>query len=567
MSEKYNDYERPAQTTRRPANTQPLSPSLGNQRPAIRPAGYSQQSGQQRPARPSGYNQPQQRATRPAGQSSQRPARPAGSAQGSRPQQRAARPAGSAQQRGSRPQQRPTRYDYEYDTAPRAAMPRSIRMICAILCVALLVTASLAITSKIRSGEDRPTITMQGENDPNQGDSLVVNSNPAESNAPENTGAPAATDAPEPSAEPAATDEPVGTAGNRSVRIRAMGDVIMDDDMLEEAYDKSTDSYDFAPLFTLVQEVMGDADYSLINIDATLREGRYGYSGYPQFSTPPVILDVLKNCGIDMITMCNNHMLDGWFDGLKESLDLVEAAGLDHVGAYRSQEEFDTPEIYELGGIKVGMLNYTKYTNGMESAGVDENALIYGYRHMDRSNYAADIAEMKAAGAEFIIAIMHWGEEYEREPESENRAIAQKLISYGADLVIGGHPHVVQPAEYITATDAQGNMRTGLVVYSLGNFVSNHRHENKRYTDTGMIFDFTIQENDDGSFSVVDPSCIPVYVWQAPTENGNEYRVVPTGLYLDSAPEGMDASQHQRLKESWNETLAIMNGVIPVKAS
>ena len=185
---------------------------------------------------------------------------------------------------------------------------------------------------------------------------------------------------------------------------------------------------------------------------------------------------------------------------------------------------------------------------------------------MDGADYEGDIADLKAAGAEFTIAIMHWGEEYIREPEDSIKAVARRLVAAGADLVIGGHPHVVQPAEYITATQADGASNTALVVYSIGNFYSEHRHEKVAYTDNGVIFEFTLQENEAGEIDMVSPAFIPVYMWQMEGGGAREFRVVPSGQYMDNPPAEMSADQYERMKQSWNEIVDLVGGVIEVAA-
>ncbi len=430
--------------------------------------------------------------------------------------------------------------------------------------VVLLILICLAVTKAIRSSQPQPTIAVTTQQ-PDASNDVLQNETPEPSNELSDSAEPSNTIAPIVPNNPANQSTTTNT-GSRTATIRAVGDIIIDKQMLENA-EVSKEVYDFSPLFELTNGILSDSDWTMINIDASLRRGVYGYSGYPTFSTPPSILDVLKNCGVDMLTMCNNHALDRYFDGLKESLDLVDAAGLAHVGGYRTQEEFDMPEVYDINGIKVGMLNYTQYTNGMAEKS-DKEATIYGMRLMKGADYAGDIADLKAAGAEFVIAIMHWGEEYKRQPESSTETVAKRLVAAGADLIIGGHPHVVQPAEYITATDKDGNTRTALCIYSIGNFLSEHRHENAAYTDNGVIFEFTLQENDQGKIELVDPNCIPVYMWQIDMGGGShDYRIVPTGEYLNNPPSGMSDYQYERMKQSWNEMVELFAGVLPVNAN
>jgi len=535
-------------------------------------AGSYPRTGAPRPAqqsRPSGYAASGTGAPRPrsGGQSASRPAGTQNRIYQNGSQNR--RPASAP----VRPKPRPAQQGgYGYSgpkKRPEIQLSPWVKPLCGVLCVLMLVVMSVSIAAHVRANQPQPTISMGGnESDPLQNAQTMLNAQQTSVPTQVPANVPTNVSESEPTMRPAdPTAQPVQPSGSgRSVTIRAIGDVIIDTDTLALCK-TGKDTYDFSNLFSMAKDVMSDADWTMINIEATLRKHKeYGYMGYPQFRTPPSILDVLKDCGVDMLTMCNNHALDGYFDGLKDSINFAEAAGLAHVGAYRTQEEFDTPEVYDLNGIKVGMLNYTQYTNGMASLS-DKNATIYGMRLMENANYARDIKNLKDAGAEYVVAIMHWGAEYIRYPEADTEKVAKKLIAAGADLIIGGHPHVVQPAEYITATDANGVNRTGLVIYSIGNFLSEHRHENVAYTDNGVIFEFTLQENDYGQIELVNPACIPVYVWQIDLGGGkHDYRVLPSGQYLNSAPAGMSASQYERMKQSWNEIVDLMNGVVPVIA-
>ena len=364
----------------------------------------------------------------------------------------------------------------------------------------------------------------------------------------------------------------------RRATIRMAGDVIVEWEMLQDSYNAVMDTYDFAPYLSMIGDTLSSADYTMINIEASLKKGKYGYSGYPQFTTPPAILQVLKNAGCDMITMCNNHMLDAYCDGLVESVGLVERAGLDHIGGFVDEEDGASPEIYEINGIRVGFVTYTQTTNTMEDHCDDRYKYLVHY--LKKAKFADDVAKARSAGAEVVVAVTHWGEEYKRVPEAATTNYAKQLVAAGADVIIGSHPHMVQPAEYITATDSSGNSRTALCVYSLGNFLSQHVAQ---YTDAGIVFEFTIQENTDGSFSIVEPGYVPVFAWKWPVTdaNGNpvksatknrdnwivnKVRVIPIAPYMETPPEGMDAETYERMRQCWFETLEVMgnNSVMQV---
>ena len=352
--------------------------------------------------------------------------------------------------------------------------------------------------------------------------------------------------APNPTLEPA---QPL-----RSCRIRAVGDLMVHKKQLEIA--KQADgSYDFHPQYALIADSLANADYTIANLETTI--GQYEnrpYSGYPMFNTPESLLDAVKDAGVDFLTLANNHMLDRYFEGMVRTADCVEARGFDFGGANRSPEEKEKPNLVEVNGIRLGFLCYTQMTNGMEdwsNAAVKE----YGVNYLRRADLPAEVARLRDAGAEVVIAIPHWGEEYFRHPQSYVVAWAQKMVAAGVDVVLGSHPHMVQPVEFVEAKDADGAVRRGLVAYSLGNFIDNML---KRYTDSGIILEFTVQETQEGGFTVTDVGCVPVYCWK---QDAN-IQTVSSLKYLDAPPEGMSSGTWQRMKDSYWELRDLLDDSI-----
>ena len=287
--------------------------------------------------------------------------------------------------------------------------------------------------------------------------------------------------------------------------IRVAGDVMAHDHQLRIAL-QSDGSYDFSDSFEKIAPVLQNADYTIANLETVIAPDR-PYTGYPVFNTPPTLLDALKNVGVDFLTLANNHMLDGGFNGLVSTVDAVEAAGFDHAGAYRSAEEAKTPTIVNVNGICLGFLCYTETANGNEK--YNQRAREYGLKLMSRANYAKDVQTLREAGADFIICLPHWGTEYKREPDAEVRRKAKELVSAGVDIIIGSHPHVVQPIETLTVESEDGGEKSAIVVWSLGNFLSNMY---KQYTYSGIIFDFVLEKTGNGACVVRESGYLPVYV-------------------------------------------------------
>ena len=355
-------------------------------------------------------------------------------------------------------------------------------------------------------------------------------------------------------ATPAPTSVPSAGSGSlRSVHMRVVGDIMVCATQLSYADKLGNDFHD---QFSMIADVLQNAEYTMGNMEGTV--GKYknmGYSGYPNFNCPETILEALKDDGIDFLTLANNHMLDRYFDGLKNTVTWVEQYGFDHVGAYRTQEERDTPVIYTINGIKFGFIAYTHSTNTYERVS-DPAGVAIGVPYLYKSDIEADIKKLRDAGAEVVVAWPHWGEEYVRQPDSNQKKYAKRLALAGADIILGSHSHMVQPMDVYDVPDGSGGTRKVFCIFSLGNFISDHT---ARYTDNGVVLDFTVQENADGKFTVENIGFIPTYTWK---QYGG-VRVLPSGRYLSSRPQGMDDANYNRLVESYYEIVDIL-GNYPV---
>jgi len=367
------------------------------------------------------------------------------------------------------------------------------------------------------------------------------------------TPVPTPTASPTPSPSPTPTPTPTPEPTPRTAVFRVGGDVMASESQLKYALNAGGGSeYDFSPQFALIADDLADADYTMLNLETTI--GLYGdlpYSGYPRFNTPESLLAALKETGCDFLTLANNHTLDRYFDGMKNTVAREGEYGFDHSGAYVSQENRDSAEIVEINGIRVGFLSYTESTNGMESAS-SAAAKEYGVPYLNGADFTGDVQKLRSAGAEIVIAFPHWGVEYARTPHDSQIMYARQMANAGVDVILGSHPHVLQKIEWLTAGD-----RKILVAWSLGNFVSSQNHHG--YTDTGMILEFTASEQPDGSFSIENVGYIPTYCWK----HDNLIQVVPSAKYLTEKPEGMSQSAHDRLRTSYQQTRSLIAAEFP----
>lgn len=252
----------------------------------------------------------------------------------------------------------------------------------------------------------------------------------------------------------------------QSAELLFVGDAMQHQAQLDRALELGNGKYyDYSDCFTLIAPAVTQADYAVCNLEVPLGGGP-SYSGYPCFSAPDSYAEALKDAGFDLFLTANNHCLDRRDRAARRTLSALDSLGVDHIGTYRDAAQRDSlvPFIKDINGMKIGFLNYTYGTNGISPVDGMEVSLI------DRKKMAGEMERTRRAGAEFLVVTIHWGVEYVLLQNSNQEKIAQFLVDNGADMVIGGHPHVIQPMQVIR-NEKEG--KDVLVVYSLGNFISN----------------------------------------------------------------------------------------------
>ena len=313
-------------------------------------------------------------------------------------------------------------------------------------------------------------------------------------------------------------------APKREVTLTVVGDVMMHSWQIQRSYDPATDSFDVSDSFTYVEKYLSHADYTIANLETTL-PGRYngsindvlGYSDYPMFSSPEILANNLKDAGVDFLQTANNHSLDSWEDGVYATIDYLDSIGIPHTGTFKSQEENDKLCIVDINGITFGFVAYTYGTNGLPVPSEHPYCIntLDNYDDAKLEEMYSKVRALDAAGVDFVCPLIHFGTEYTEVPDSWQEMVVDGLFEAGADVIFGGHPHVVEPIDVRTITNPDGTTRTGWVVYSFGNFVSSQRYDGVN-KDLGMITDFTFtKEFVDGQTinSVTQVKVEPTYVY------------------------------------------------------
>ena len=277
------------------------------------------------------------------------------------------------------------------------------------------------------------------------------------------------------------------------------------------------------------------ADYSLANLETTLAGNDvYPYSSYPMFNSPDELADSLKNAGFDLLSTINNHSYDKSDLGVSRTLKTLKEKGFDTVGT-RENESDDDFLIKEINNIKVGFTSYsygdikdgTKYLNGIKvSKESGDKMNVFDASNVDNAFDTISTTLDKMKDTDIQVAILHWGVEYTRDEIDFQNKLAQKLCDAGVDIIIGSHPHVVEPVETIKSTDGKNEC---VVVYSLGNYISNQRRETVgAYSEDGLMvnFDITKKSNEDKA-TVKKVTCIPTWVNKYNNGVKDVYEIIP----------------------------------------
>ena len=335
-------------------------------------------------------------------------------------------------------------------------------------------------------------------------------------------------------------DEPV-IPEDTYATIISFGDTLTHGSVYNAAYDSTTGTYDFSPIFEYVEEYVQNADISIGNFECPMAGPERGYSSYPCFNTPEALATDLAELGVDVVSTGTNHSLDKGFSGLCTTLDYLDTAGIKHVGTARTQEEQDSICFVDLNGIKGAVLCGTYGTNGIPIPS-DKPFCV---DMLDKDLISQHIASAKAEGAEIIIFCMHNGVEYQTTENSNQTSWAEWLISNGVDIVLGCHPHVLQPMRMMSVVNENGEERTGLVIFSQGNFYSGQTKTNTRNT---ALFEIGIKKDGlTNEVSIEKATYIPLYLYDYKNDTGNihnRYKLLDLESIIKSYESGED---------TWNE--------------
>ncbi len=271
------------------------------------------------------------------------------------------------------------------------------------------------------------------------------------------------------------------------------------------------DQFDFYPHFELIAPYIQEVDLACGNLETTISNSQIGYFGYPNFRSPEALVQALKQSGFDLLTTSNNHSYDGKLFGLTNTLSTIEKYGLRSTGTYASTADWGKPLITTVNDISIAHFAFTNSVNGNEhKIGKEADNHIIRIDKPDFEKRITPFIQEAKENSDFIIAHVHWGSEYHHQPNEMQKKWAQLLANLGIDLIIGSHPHVIQPVEEIK------NEKTGQsipVIWSLGNFIAHQGNDFIANTDIGFLYQATIvKDHKENTIKLEDKKLLPLFI-------------------------------------------------------
>lgn len=383
-------------------------------------------------------------------------------------------------------------------------------------------------------------------------------------------------------AQPPATQAPATEATQpqpehvvSTATISVQGDLLMHKPIFADNSIVAQRGMDFSPIFQYTRDLIQGYDFAIANLETTFGGDSFPYQGNPSFNCPDQFLDSIVDSGYDMLLTANNHSYDTQMTGITRTLEKVRGAGLKTLGS-RMNEEEKRYDIVEVNGIRIGMICYT-YSSGLSEDGrprlngnspMEKPALINWFYNRNPEKMYGEVKQiledMRREGVDVTMMFLHWGEEYQLTQNYLQNAQSQALCDLGIDVLVGGHPHVVQPVALLTsATDPDHKT---ICFYSMGNAVSNQRSGNipacsTPHTEDGILVEVTFEKYSDGTVYVQSADVLPTWVTLHRQNGGNEYNIIP----LDKSREDswqtdfhLDSNTFGAAQRSWDRTMKIV---------
>lgn len=337
------------------------------------------------------------------------------------------------------------------------------------------------------------------------------------------------------------------TVRDSIIRISAVGDILCENSILEDAYDKGTQNYDFTSMFKNMSTFFADSDITVGTMETNYTDNKY--SGYGQRNSPISFAEALKNIGIDLVSISTNHSLDYGIEGLQETKRALEGIGYDVVG---DNLEESRVKIKTIKNTKIAFLSYTYGFENQNSKTKEEldSANIYN------SEIAKKDLEYAKENADYSIIIMHWGDAYSIKPNKEQQNIAKFLVENGADMILGNHASAVQKMEVMQSPEG----KNVLVAYSLGNYISG---ETMDISKIELVLNIELRKSGEtGEVVLSKVDYTPIYVLDRGTKAENRYELIDMKGTAKAYAEGNKKIVNKETYNKLVEGLKKLEGII-----
>jgi len=347
---------------------------------------------------------------------------------------------------------------------------------------------------------------------------------------------------------------PVEEKKDTTIKMSIIGDIMCHNTQFKDAFNSSTNTYDFSYVFSEIAPYFENNDLNIGNLETTFAGSGRSYSGYPTFNTPEALATDLKELGINVLSTANNHCMDTGNKGLVNTLDVLDSVGIDHMGTYRTEEESNNVLIKDVNGIKIAFLSYTYGTNGIPVP----SSKPFSVNLIDKEKILKDIANAKSNNVDLICTSMHWGVEYLDSPNAEQQDLANFLFTNGVDIIFGSHPHVLEKMEKVNVTTVDGENKECFVIYSFGNFVSGQVKKNTR---TSIILNLSVTKKADNTITIDNINYIPIYCYTSGTSK--KYKLIDIKKELDNYNNGsskyINSSNYNFYKNELERVQKVLN--------
>lgn len=317
--------------------------------------------------------------------------------------------------------------------------------------------------------------------------------------------------------------------------LTALGDTLCHNTQYWDAYNSQTGEYDFSYVYDDIKDYTSASDITVGSLETTFAGEEKGYSNYPTFNTPDSLATALKDIGLDVISLAGNHALDYGYTGLCRTIDVFDNIGISHLGTYKTAEDQEKLLIKDVKGIKIAFINYTYGTNGIPLPTGKE----YCVNLIDKDLIKKQIEQAKNQNVDMIVSCIHWGTEYRTTANSEQEELANFLFENGVDVILGNHPHVLEPMEKRTITLNDSTTKDVFVIYALGNFTADQRDE---ITRDSAILNLTFTKNIDGTISIDKVTYIPIYMYKNTNVSTHKFKILDIEKTIKEYENGTNTS-------------------------